>query len=163
MILGKEIPTTIGEIFISMPPYNPTPTNMETREGESTCIPIVTQPESTDDAFNPDHNDSVSVAQPSLQGMGAHDDDRLPGELPVQRTVIHDTDDLDDDEGKNIQEDVNTQLHREANDHADDEDFDSVIDHQWNDGVLLLKLKWKSGETSEVPFSLAHIDFPVEI
>lgn len=150
------------ETPISESPYNPTPTNMDDGGGQESNIPLVTQPECTDVDLPLHHNATTSHSQPS-QEMGAVDDGQLLGTPPVQREVAHVEDDVDDDEGKLISDQVNTQLHREANNHAEDEDFDSVISHEWNGGTLLLELQWKSGDNTKIPFSLAHIDYPVEV
>lgn len=40
--------------------------------------------------------------------------------------------------------------------------FDSIQAHEWQDGVLMMELKWKTDETSLVPFSQVQRDFPSE-
>ena len=63
-------PTTIGEISISMPPCHSTPTNMESGIGQGRVVQVMTQPDSNDDAFNLDQNDSASNAHPPQQREG---------------------------------------------------------------------------------------------
>ena len=49
-----------------------------------------------------------------------------------------------------------------SEDSATDELFDLIIGHEWDQGALLLKAKWKTGENSMVPFSLSKLDHPRE-
>jgi hypothetical protein len=57
---------------------------------------------------------------------------------------------------------ITHQLHRTAEDGSDDENFDSLTGHEWKDGVLMFTVKWKTDETSLLPFSLTKCDFPME-
>ena len=46
-----------------------------------------------------------------------------------------------------------------AEDDSDVDALDGVVGHEWIDGILMLQLKWKTNETSLVPFSLAQRDY----
>jgi hypothetical protein len=43
----------------------------------------------------------------------------------------------------------------------DDEMFDSIISHCFDNGVLQFEVKWRTEETSILPFSLVKLDFPL--
>ena len=68
----------------------------------------------------------------------------------------------DEDVEPDVLNEVNHQFERVAEDTASDEIFDSISGHEWDQGVLLFKLRWKTGETSLVPFSLSKLDYPRE-
>ena len=59
-------------------------------------------------------------------------------------------------------DDVMHQLSRVAEDSSNDEQFDSIVGHKWDKGNLLLTLRWKTDETSDVPFDEVHHDYPTE-
>ena len=61
-----------------------------------------------------------------------------------------------------ILEEITHQLHRTAENGSDDENFDSLTGHEWKDGMLMFAVKWKTDETSLLPFSLTKRDFPME-
>jgi hypothetical protein len=46
------------------------------------------------------------------------------------------------------------QLTRIAKDLSDDELFDSIQGHEWDQGVLQLLVRWVTGDTSTIPFSV---------
>jgi hypothetical protein len=35
--------------------------------------------------------------------------------------------------------------------------------HQWDDGTLILELRWKTNESSFVPFNVAKVDHPHDV
>ncbi len=61
-----------------------------------------------------------------------------------------------------ILEEVTHQLTRIAEDSTDDELFDSIEGHTWDQELLMFQLRWKTGEMSAVPFSTCKRDYPRE-
>ena len=49
-----------------------------------------------------------------------------------------------------------------AEDSAGDELFDSLAGHVWEQGVLIFKILWKTGDMSMQPFSMVKVDCPRE-
>ena len=68
----------------------------------------------------------------------------------------------DEDVEPSTLEEINHQMHRSAEDLAEDENYDSLTGHEWKDGVLMFSVKWKTDETSLLPFLLVKRDFPME-
>jgi hypothetical protein len=60
-------------------------------------------------------------------------------------------------------ENVVHQLQREAVTPMEDDLFEAIVGHEWIDGVLMLRLSWKTDETTDVPFTTACKDFPVAV
>jgi hypothetical protein len=59
-----------------------------------------------------------------------------------------------------ICEDVVHQLERVAEDTSSDELFDRIDGHTWQDGLLMFQIRWKTDETSMLPFLTVKRDFP---
>ena len=68
----------------------------------------------------------------------------------------------DEDADPPVFADVTHQLSRVAADSTDDEQFEKLDGHIWKDGVLFLTVRWKTDETSCLPFSTVKLDFPSE-
>ena len=68
----------------------------------------------------------------------------------------------DEDVEPSTLEEVSHHLQRIAEDLADDDNFDSILGHEWKDGVLMFVVRWKTDESSLQPFSLMKRDFPME-
>lgn len=88
--------------------------------------------------------------------------------------VPHVTQDSDDDgdeaeledatmhnDGVNL-DDVIFQLESTAYDDGKEDLFEAIIDHKFVEGELQLVVKWRTGETSEIPFSLMRTDHPYD-
>ena len=82
-------------------------------------------------------------------------------ETPNSSGPIRVTQDVEDMEPQ-VLDDVVHQLERIAEDSQSDELFDSIVGHTWDQGRLMLKLRWKTDETSLAPFDEAHRDYPYE-
>ncbi|KAI2495066.1 hypothetical protein MHU86_19461 [Fragilaria crotonensis] len=61
-----------------------------------------------------------------------------------------------------ILDDVAHQLSRVTADLADDEQFEKLDGHTWRDGVLFFVVRWKTDETSCLPFHQVKLDYPRE-
>lgn len=59
-----------------------------------------------------------------------------------------------EDTDPDVEESVNYEIERNQLERSDDELFHSITSHEWDRGVLLLGLKWKTDEISMCPFSL---------
>jgi len=62
----------------------------------------------------------------------------------------------------NITSDVTRHLEILSED-ADDDLFQSIVGHEWKNGILELTFQWKTNETSHVPFTLAKRDYPYDV
>ena len=102
----------------------------------------------------------------AITTAGDHGDDRgydSPGNpsdgVNGPRQITQDDDDLDPP----IYDSILRQLDRIAEDSLDDDNFDSVVKHEWVKGELHFKVLWKTGEHSMIPFSLVQRDYPKEV
>jgi hypothetical protein len=68
----------------------------------------------------------------------------------------------DEDADPSLLDDITHQLSRVAADSADDEQFERLDGHTWKDGILFFTIRWKTDETSCLPFSTVKLDFPSE-
>jgi hypothetical protein len=69
----------------------------------------------------------------------------------------------DENVAPDILENVVHQLQREAVTPMEDDLFEAIVGHEWIDGVLMLRLSWKTDETTDVLFTTACKDFPVAV
>jgi len=61
---------------------------------------------------------------------------------------------------------VNSEVSRHLetlSDDADDDLLHLIAGHEWKNGILMMTLKWKMDEVTEVPFTLAKRDYPYEV
>ncbi|KAI2506735.1 hypothetical protein MHU86_7736 [Fragilaria crotonensis] len=82
-----------------------------------------------------------------------------PSVAPVCVPITQEDENVEPD----ILENVVHQLQREADTPVDDDLFEAIVGHEWVDGVLMLRLSWKTEETTDVPFTTACKDFPVAV
>ena len=68
----------------------------------------------------------------------------------------------DEDLDPQVFDHLNRQLERVAEDSSDDDIFDSITGHSWKDGMLMFDVRWKTDETSSLPFALVQRDYPSE-
>lgn len=82
----------------------------------------------------------------------------LPGDRPLPIPITQDDDEPD---SVDLSNGVSRQLTSVAGD-ANDEDelFDCISGHEWNNGALFLELLWKTNKTSVQPFSIVQQDLP---
>ena len=60
-------------------------------------------------------------------------------------------------------EDMTHHLEQLADDDPQDDLFETVKAHGWDNGILLLEIEWKMGETSSSPFTLVKQDYPYAV
>ena len=60
-------------------------------------------------------------------------------------------------------EDTTHHLEQLAEDNPQDDLFEKVKSHGWENGILLLEIEWKMGETSSSPFTLVKRDYPYAV
>lgn len=68
----------------------------------------------------------------------------------------------DEDLDPRIFAEIAHQFERVAEDSTNDELFDRIDGHLWQDGALMFKVQWKTDEVSMLPFSTVKNDFPCE-
>ena len=109
-----------------------------------------------------DFNSSPSIAAATTAGLPNDDcrDDSLQSPSDGERGVPQIT--QDEDPQPEILDAVSHQLQRVAESSMDDGHFDSIIGHEWQDGILLFCVKWRTDETSLLPFSVVKRDFLME-
>ena len=50
-----------------------------------------------------------------------------------------------------------------AQDDPQDDLFEKVMAHGWDNGILILEIEWKMGESSSLPFTLVKCDYPYAV
>ena len=60
-------------------------------------------------------------------------------------------------------EDMTHHLEQLAEDNPQDDLFEKVKSHGWDNGIPLLEIEWKTGETSSSPFTLGKRDYPYDV
>ena len=89
-------------------------------------------------------------ASTSTTDLG-HDDDP---EEPIPVSTVADAVEQPEDCPAEVFEDTTHHLEQLAEDDPQDDLFEKVMSHGWDNGVLLLEIEWKMGETSSLPFTL---------
>ena len=59
--------------------------------------------------------------------------------------------------------DITHQFERVAENSSTDDTFDQIDGHSWRDGVLMIKVRWKTDEVSTLPFTTVKNDYPREV
>ena len=62
-----------------------------------------------------------------------------------------------------IFEDMTHHLEQLAEDDLQDDLFKKVMSHTWDNGILILEIEWKTGETSSSPFTIMKRDYPYAV
>ena len=62
-----------------------------------------------------------------------------------------------------IFEDTTHHLEQLAEDDLQDDLFEKVMSHTWDNGILILEIEWKMGETSSSPFTIMKRDYPYAV
>ena len=109
--------------------------NENTIEVESNMADIEFQ----DDAFNIWNNEEISES-----------DDAMTGNITVRDDIENDI---------NVTEEVTNIL----NEDEDDYEFNQIINHKWEQGMLILEIELQSGKTYKVPFNVIKKDRPIEV
>jgi Reverse transcriptase (RNA-dependent DNA polymerase) len=66
----------------------------------------------------------------------------------------------EDDEDPELMDEVAHHLESSADNGVGDDEFSSIVQHEWEDGVLYFKVEWLTGDSSMIPFSLLKRDHP---
>ena len=69
----------------------------------------------------------------------------------------------DDDLDPQVFADITHQFERVAENSSTDDTFDQIDGHSWRDGVLMIKVRWKTDEVSTLPFTTVKNDYPREV
>ena len=82
--------------------------------------------------------------------LGCDDDP----EEPIPASTLADVAQQPKECSAEVFEDTTHHLEQLAEDDPQDELFEKVKSHRWDNGILLLEIEWKTGETSSSPFTL---------
>ena len=88
-------------------------------------------------------------------------DDDPEESIPVSTTA--DVAEQPKDCSAEVFEDTTHHLEQLAEDNPQDDLFEKVKLHGWDNGILLLEIEWKIGETSSLPFTLVKRDYPYAV
>lgn len=126
----------------------PPPSQLLTHSQQNSTLPSVSldQAPSVETVVGP-------VATGTPFGDDQMDDHSDPPRPPVPVTQ-------DDDVEPSLSDELNRQLEVDSND-TDDDLFDGIIGHSWDNGSLLLEVHWVTDETSTMPYSLVKRDYPL--
>ena len=163
------LPTQASETFATTdtqhsPTSSPTPSTTLTYEHNPVPQPVsestkVLATTSTEENVCP-----IPTNTTALPTVDPNDDDRCDARDGAMRCIeepVPITEDEDEDVAPSTLNEITHQLHRTAEDHEDDEHVDSVMGHEWKDGVLMFQIKWKTDdETLLLPFSIVKRDSP---
>ena len=86
----------------------------------------------------------------STMDFGCDDDP----EEPIPTSTLADAAEQPEECSAEVFEDTTHHLEQLAEDDPQDDLFEKVKSHSWDNGILLLEIKWKTGETSSSPFTL---------
>ena len=86
-----------------------------------------------------------------------HDNDP---EEPIPISTTADAVEQPEDCPAEVFEDTTHHLDHLAEDDPQDDLFEKVTVHGWDNGILLLEVEWKTGVTSSLPFTLVKRDYP---
>lgn len=84
------------------------------------------------------------------------------GAIPVTQDSVEDID-LAQDYDSSVQEAVVRQLERVAENNLEDDEFEKILSHEWNDNGLILHISWTTGETRMLPYIYCQRDYPHEV
>jgi hypothetical protein len=93
-----------------------------------------------------------------------HDDNQVGGvneDLSAAAALLV-TQDNDDDMDITISNEVAHHIEIHYSNDCNDDMFNSICGHSWDNGVLMLEMKWLTDETSTLPFSIVKCDYPFE-
>ena len=75
-------------------------------------------------------------------------------EEPIPASTLADVAQQPKECSAEVFEDTTHHLEQLAEDDPQDDLFEKVKSHRWDNGILLLEIEWKTGETSSSPFTL---------
>ena len=84
-------------------------------------------------------------------------------EEPIPTSTLADAAEQPEECSAEVFEDTTHHLEQLAEDAPQDDLFEKVKSHRWDNGILLLEIEWKMGETSSSPFTLVKQDYPYAV
>ena len=99
------------------------------------------------------------AASPSTTDLGYDDNP----EEPIPASSKEDAEEQPEDCSAEVFDDTTHHLEQLAEDDPQDDLFEKVATHGWGNGILLLEIQWKTGETSSLPFTLVKRDYPYAV
>ena len=103
----------------------------------------------------------ASPVDTSASTMDLDRDDDPEEPIPVS-TMADDVEQPEDCPAE-VFEDTTHHLEQLAEDDPQDDLFERVTAHGWDNDILLLEIEWKMGETSSLPFTLVKRDYPYAV
>ena len=84
-------------------------------------------------------------------------------EEPIPASTLVDVAEQPKECSAEIFKDTTHHLEQLAEDDPQDDLFEKVRLHRWDNGIILLEIKWKTRETSSSPFTLVKHDYPYAV
>ena len=84
-------------------------------------------------------------------------------EEPIPISTVADAVEQPEDCPAEVFKDTTHHLEQLAEDDPQDDLFEKVKSHSWDNGILLLQIEWKTGGTSSLPFTLVKRDYPYAV
>ena len=102
---------------------------------------------------------SAVDASASTMDLGRDDDPEEPIPVSTAAFAVEQPEDCPAE----VFEDTTHHLEQLAEDDPQDDLFEKVMAHGCDNGILLLEIEWKTGETSSLPFTLVKRDYPYAV
>ena len=150
-------------------PSSSSPSHLDSGENANDTSGVSFVKESWYSAANPDHidmdscpdEDNSSSTEPPFSST---QDKEL--ETPAYSDLEDDDDATKDAQEFSLDEEDNAILHEQLQNitQATEEDFEfnCILDHKWESGILMFTVELTSGKTLDLPFSLLKKDRPIE-
>ena len=84
-------------------------------------------------------------------------------EEPIPTPTLADVAEQPEECSAEIFEDMTHHLEQLAEDNLQDDLFEKVTLHTWDNGILILEIEWKMSETSSSPFTIMKRDYPYAV
>ena len=84
-------------------------------------------------------------------------------EEPIPVSTTADAVEQPEDCPAEVFKDTTHHLEQPAEDDPQNDLFEKVMAHGWDNGILILEIEWKTGETSSLPFTLVKHDYPYAV
>ena len=117
--------------------------------------------------------DNVTNTKDSNDSMSQNDNKISKGQSHSVNDICHDDavndnnekDDIKENDDAMIEDDANIyeEVTNIMNDDEEDHEFNKIINHKWDAGLLVLEVELQSGTTYEVPFNVIKKDRPIEV
>ena len=138
-------------VSLPRPSLTPPPSGDSSKPSAQTQIP--------DDLPAPMTPAPLVDASSSTMDLGRDDDPEEP--IPV--STMADSVEQPEDCSAEVFDDMTHHLEQLAEDGPQADLFEKVTTNGWDNGILLLEIEWKTGETSSLPFTLVKRDYPYAV